>query len=99
MPPESTLGSEGHAAARTIQILVASAIRRCHGDIQSQAAAEGHVCVCGPTAARVCINVCGITKVHAKCQGTGLPPGIMLVPSTTLKAYVDVHGPCYQRGP
>lgn len=30
-----------------------------HGDIRAQTAAEGHVCVHSPTAARVCVSVCG----------------------------------------
>lgn len=89
MPPESTLVSEEHAAVTAIEILVVSGITRCHGDIQSRAAAEGHVCVCGPTAARFYINICGITKVHANARGLGRHLEPCWCPMNTLPL-----GPC-----
>ena len=53
MPPVVMQVLEGCDTAGTLLISVACAATPCHGDIQDQAAAEGRVCVHGPTATRV----------------------------------------------
>lgn len=51
--------SVDHTTAGTIQIWEVYDATWGHGVIQDQAAVEGHVQVCGPTVARVWIDICG----------------------------------------
>ena len=44
---------EGHAAAGALLFQVADTATQCHGNVQDQAATEGHVWVHGPPSTRV----------------------------------------------
>ena len=48
---------EGHAAVRAMQIWVSCAATQCHGVVQIRAAAENHAWFCGPTVARVSVDI------------------------------------------
>lgn len=56
--PVALLESGSYAAARATQIWVACVTIQGHGVVHAQATAKGHVWICGPIAARVCVNVC-----------------------------------------
>ena len=51
-----------------------------HGDIQMQAAAEGHVWICGPTASKVCVEVLDLCYYQrpGECLVSGPQPVIFL---------------------
>lgn len=48
---------EGHAAVRAMQIWMPCAATQFHGVVQVRASAEGHAWFCGPTVARVSVDV------------------------------------------
>ena len=50
---------ESNASAGAVLIWVACTTTQGHGDLLAQAAAENHICVCGPVAAGVCVDVPG----------------------------------------
>lgn len=68
-------------------------------------ATEDHVRVCGPTAARVCVNTCVTAKGHEErrcwCPWAGCASVRVhtdLVASTVTWGHVDIHGPGCIRG-
>lgn len=56
-PPGAILESGDHAAAGLLTNRNACADTQGLGDIQAQVAAAGHIWVCGPTTAGVCVDI------------------------------------------
>lgn len=69
----------------------AKAVRNTQGhvDVHTQAATEGHVCVNGPTTARVCVAVHGCHQRPHRCLKSGLLSVAMLVSEGSA-----ITGPC-----